>query len=448
MSGTPTEAEIQTQWRNSIDLIEQTRVYADATVAGGGGLLDTLLQALEGEYTPSELANAAQRYRAGLSSLVEPARVLEFLTPIIFEYGNILSEGSGYGDTGTLMQALYEHFVTNSLTVESRAITYDTSATLGGSNVGNGGMERLTVDENGFNLEDCYVEAKRFRCRSDQNSGSREHAEVFEHLGDTASRDSLLRSSSGSGEQANTFLSSHHAGGAGGGSLLRNGSFSTFDSTASPKFEGWTEASGGGNMTQTVVAAEIYRSHPGAGTDAALKLTGDGTQVTIKQTLASMGVSQLDPDTPYFLRVMLNKDEGTAVGGTITLKLGSQSATVTISAMGSGWQELFIGGGGLTSNWFRNFNEDPFDVELDWSSSSSGYLVVDDMIFAPWDLIDGTWWFLRGNSTTHIPWLVDDTLLFTDTGGAPATAKIQYYLWASGLGTLPSTTGTPTFTEP
>ena len=64
------------------------------------------------------------------------------------------------------------------------------------------------------------------------------------------------------------------------------------------------------------------------------------------------------------------------------------------------------------------------------------------------ELVDGTYWAIRGNAATHTPWLVDDQLAITDTGGAPATAKIQYWLWRTGLGYLPSTTGTPTFSDP
>jgi len=69
------------------------------------------------------------------------------------------------------------------------------------------------------------------------------------------------------------------------------------------------------------------------------------------------------------------------------------------------------------------------------------------VIFAPWDLIDGTYWCLRGNAATHTAWAVDDTLTVTDAGGAPGTGKIQWWLFVSGFGYLPSS-GSPTFTDP
>ena len=441
MSGTPTETEIQTQWRACVNLLEKTRVHSDDVAAVAAGLMDVIEQNLEGQYTPTGLANAVARFRAGLSDLASPGRAIDFMESIIYEYGNILTEGSGYQDLLSLMRAIYEHFHANSLTVESRAITYDTSATAGASNVGNGAMHRLTVDEFAYDLEACHVETKRFRCRGDVNSGVQEHAESFECLGDTASQDALLRASYGSGESSRVFFRSKHAGSGAGGSLLRNSSFSTYSATASPKFLGWTESAVGGGIAQDTT--NFYRSHPGASTDGSLQMTGGGGTITLKQTLASMRVSKLDPDTPYFLRVMLNKTVGTAVGGTVNLRLGSQTVSVTIAAMGANWVELKVP---LDTNlWFRNFNEASFDVEIEWVTSTSGTLLIDDMILVPMDLIDGTFWTLVGGAT---PWLVDDTLAFTDTGGAPATAKIQWWLWVAGLGYLPHTTGVPTFTEP
>jgi hypothetical protein len=377
---------------------------------------------------------------------------LSFIEPILFEYGKVINTagnyGGGYQDTAAIFSALYEHFNTDSLTVQSRNITYDTTATLGASNVGNGSMARLTTDQNGFDMEFCHVETKRFRCRQDINSGVREEQEVFEQLGEPASPDALLRAARGSGADTNVTIRSHHAGSgaAEGGSLLTNSSFSDFTSGASPEFTGWTETAVGGGITQD--ATNYYRSFPNAGTDASLQMTGGGGDIILTQPLSDMSTNQLDPNTPYFLRVMLNKTVGTASGGTVTIRMGSQSASVTIAALGAGWQELLIPLG--TANWFRNFNPTAAEmsVVVEWTSSTSGTLLVDDILFAPFDLIDGTYWFLRGNAATHASWRVDDTLEFTDTGGAPATGKIQWWLFVTELGYLPSTTGLPTFTDP
>jgi len=440
MSGSPSEAEIQAQWRNSVALLEGIRNHADGTVAGAAGQLDVLQQSLEGEYTPSGLAGASSRLRAGLSALVAPGTAQDFLLPCLYEYARFM--GAPYSNAADIMITLRERFDTNSLSVESRAITYDTSATAGAGNVGNGVCSRLTVDEFGHKLEACTVEKKTLRCRADQNSGAKEFAEEFEVSGAAASFDSLLRAASGSATVARLFAS--HAGTSNGGSLLQNSSFSSYNASATPKFVGWTETAGGASLTQDT--GNIYRSHPGATTDASLKITGGAGTVTVTQTLDNMRQKKLATNVPYLVRIMVNKTIGTAVGGSVTVRMGSQSVTSTIAALGSGWVEMVLGTG--IDGWFREFNEADFSIEIEWSSSTSGYILVDDVIFVPWTLIDGTYWNVRHNVASPVSWLVDDTLEFTDTGGAPATAKIQYWLWVAGLGCLPSTTGTPTFTEP
>ncbi len=464
MSGSPTEAEVQTQWRAAVNMLEKLRNYADGTMAGAGNLIQTLIDALEGEYTPDGLTAWAASHRAGISDLLSQESARTMLEPILFEYARLFTDGSGYRDVDSIWRALYEHFVENSLTVSSRAITYMQTETYDADNVGGGSdaeLTRLAQDENDQSMEACTVETKLFRCRRDQNSGVDEHAEVFEVIGDASSRDNLLRSSFGSGIDANVTIRSHHAGtGVGnGGSLLRNASYADYPDGATPEFSGWT-ASGAGAASISQDTTDYYRTFPNASTNGSLKMTGGAGDILLTQTLADMSTSSLNPDTPYFLRVMLNKTEGTADGGTVTLTLGSKTAAITIAALGANWQELRIGNEALdgaeneTDCWFRKFNQDDFSVSIGWASSTSGDLLVDDIIFCPWDLVDGTYWMLRQDDDVVAPnhpppWVVDDKIYITDTGGAPATGKIQWWNYVSGLGYLPSTTtGSETFAEP
>jgi len=437
MSGTPTEAEIQTQWKAAIAILEDTRELADNVMAGASGYFDDLQQALEGEYTPAGLSGAVQRFRDTMSSLIESSRALEFLAPILYEYSRVFTTGDGYTDLFEIAKALWEHLDGSSATVESRNITYGTPSNTAG-NVGNGAMSRMTVDEAGSNLESCYVEVKSFRCRLDQNSGVKEEAEVFDFIGEAASQDGLLRGATGSSTLLRTSVTSLSARPGRGGSLLHNGSFSDYSATATPKFRGWTETAGGANIAQDTT--NFYRSFPGASVDGSLKITGGSGTVTLTQNLEDMATRRLNPDAPYFLRVMLNKSVGSALGGTVNLKLGSQTVSVAISALSSGWNELIIP---LNKDcWFRNFNVDPFTVVIEWSQgTASGYLLVDDMIFQEMQRIDGTYWVLRGNHATHLPWLVDDKITATDTGGAPGTGKLQYWMWVAGLPSLPNAIG-------
>jgi hypothetical protein len=446
MAGAPSEAEIQAQWRAAVNVIENMRAHVDGTHAPAAGLWDVLEQSLEGTYTPSQLAAFAGRFRSVCSSLISPQMAQAAIAPIVTEYAKAIDAaatgadeakgfGTGNASLGELFRAMYDWFVAKSYTVKSREITYDASTTAGSGNTGNGALGRLTVDENAFPLEACTVEKKLFKCVADQNSGVVKEAEVFEVIGEAASPDSVLRASYGSGTGANTTIVSKNAGSGSGGSLLRNSSFSEYDATASPKFTAWTESAAPvGSLDQDLV--NYYRTHPGSQTNGSLEITGGLGTVTLKQGLSAMRARRLDVDRPYQFRVMVNKTVGSALGGNVVIRCGTNSKTVAISALGSGWQELILD---FDENlWFRSFNEATMDVEIEWNTSTSGTLLVDDAIFCPLDFIDGTYWFLRGNNATHAAWIVDDILSVVDTGGAPTTGILQYWLWVGGFGYLPS----------
>jgi len=480
MSGTPNQDEIQVMWTNATDLLEKHRVYADATAAADGEL-DVFEQKLEGEYAPA-LADVAAGFRASLSASITQAQARAFFEPLVFEYARFISDNAGDGmaylssstDIGTLMAAIYEHMLHSSTveTVESRAITYQAWSSMVKSNgtsasgtkgtiVGTGQLARLTEDRNGYNLEACTVEKKVLRCVQDQNTGTKEEAERFLMTGSASSFDSLLQSSTGSGAAGFFELLSLNAGTGSGGSLLRNSSFSTFSASATPKFEGWDlDAGTAADVTQDTT--NTYRQYPNSSTSASLKIASSTSDTkTLKQTLANMRTSSIDPDTPFFLRMMVNADFDTqASGGSVTLRCGSLSATETIAnIIDNDWVEIRIGdatlGGGGTEDasdsWAKNFLEDGFDIEIEWAQGggATGSINIDDVIFAPWTEIDGTFWALRQvHATAPLPWLVGDTIEVTDSGGAPGTAEIQYWLYRAGLGYLPSTTGTPTWSEP
>lgn len=451
----PTEAEIQTQWKNAINVLEKTRVYADGSLANAGGYLDTLVQSFEGDYIPISGAAFVSRVRALLSSTVDSSQALAVMEPVLYEYAAILRAsgtlgfGSGFQTSRDLFAALYQWLHDGTGSVKTRAITY-TAVSANGGNVGNAIVSRLTVDRFGYNLEACTVEKKMLKCISDQNSGSLKWAEVFEIAGSAASFDGLLRGSNGSGDAARTLLRAKHAGSGAGGSLLNNSSFSDFTSTAtSEKFKGWVETLTGAAVIADVTqdTTNYYRTHPSASTNASLKISMDnaGDSVTVKQTLENMRISRLDPNTPYFLRLMWNRSIGSGTAGTVSLKLGDNTTvTVAVSAQ-SGWQELVIP---FTSTcWLEQFGQDAFDIEIAWSGGTAGYVLFDDVIFCPWDLVDGTYWIVRQNNATPAASLVEDEYYAVDSGGAPGTGVLQYWCWVAGLGYLPSN-ASPTIADP
>lgn len=461
MAGTPTEAQIVAQWVAGVDCLETTRNFADGTMANAAGKFNALETILKGDFLPVAMAQFTDGLRASLSAMLTPAAASAVITPVLYEYMRILAAdatsgmgtGSGFRSPADAFRALYEWYVQKGFSIKSRTITYDPTGTSGNSNTaggagtigGTGTMSRLTVDQNNFNLEACNVEKKTFRCQADQNTGAKKEAEVFGFIGAAASFDSLLRTTNahGSGEAARTTIVSKHAGTGLGGSSLTNSSFSDYNASNSPKFNGWAETTPAQISQDTV---NFYRDFPGSQISGSLKLSSGGSTVKVAQSLSSMQIQRFDPNTPYFLRVMVNKTIGSALGGNVVVRFGSQTVTTSIASLGTNWQEIIVPIG--QNHWPKNFDVNALTVEIEWNTTTSGFLLVDDCILCPWDLIDGTYWVLRQKATTSpVAWKLDDTLVFTDTGGAPATGKLQYYLFLAGYGYLPSS-GSPTYADP
>ena len=442
MAGTPTEAELQAQLQKVVDILESTRNFIDVTLAGAGGKWDNLEQIVEGEYTPNELTAQIEEHRALCSNLISSARGKNFILPIVYDYMRLLSDKSGYTTIEEMMKALFEHFVDSSITVKSRGITYG-SPNYASGNVGNGTLSRLTVDEYGYAIESVHVEKKTFLCVEDKNNGALEEAEAFEVIGEAQSKDAIKYYDGGSGESIRTIIYSKNAGSSNGGSVLRNSSFSDYDSGGSPKFTGWTEISGSANISQDTTT--YYRTHPNATSDASLKMTV-GSDIILRQYLEDMLISEFDEDAPYFYRVMYKKSNASD-DGTLTITLGNNSKSVDLSSISdTNWHELTLD---FDKNlWFKNFNtSSELYAEIKWSGATTGEIYIDDAILCPWDEIDNTYWILRATSISHSAWQYDDKITVEDTDGDPNNGKIQYWFWFSGLGYLPHSSS-PTISDP
>ncbi len=272
-------------------------------------------------------------------------------------------------------------------------------------------------------------------------------------LGEPVSGDNLLVGAArdgstglfGTGTAFNGTMRSSHAGSGEGGSLLTNSSFSNYSATGSPKFVGWTETAGGANIAQDT--SNFYRGHPpgGTATERSLQMTA-GATITLRQPISSINGGALDPNTPYLLRMMVNKTVGGATDGTVSISIGSQSASSTVAALGANWVEVVLTLG--QNSWFKNFNQDDLYVEIQWTGSTgSNTLLIDDVLLVPLVQVDGTWWNIRHNAGTPASWIIDDTLTITDSGGAAGTGKLQYWLWRAGLRSLPNS-GTTQVTDP
>lgn len=436
----PTEDEVQAQWRAGIDIIDQFQVFTDG-LAADSQEFDVLVAALEGDFTFDGLTQWLAGYRTNMSDLLDSGIIRDMHTSVILEYGKVMqaagSIGSGLESIEELMEAIYEHFISVPEYVESRAISFDTSQALTGT--GNGELSRLNVDENGFDIENCHVETKTFRCMRDQNSGVREFEEEFLMFGETRSRDNILWHSFGSGDLERKFINNQNAGAGNWGSIARNSSFESYDVDNTNDFTFWELVSG---TVPTQSTSEHYLGFPGDTNTHSLTAAAD---FRLKQSLINLRRQSLTPNVPFFIRVMV-KDAGSASGGNVVLHLGSKSVTVSIATIAGsgGWYEVLIVPG--ENSWFKNINQDDFNIEFEWSGRSTGTLLFDDLIFCEMTQIDGLWWVLRNNDSTPVSWLKDDEIKYGDTQADITKGKINYHLFRAGLGYLPSSTGTPTIT--
>lgn len=432
MSGSPSFDEIEAQASAITDVLETFRKFADDTMIAK---LTAVLDLLEGDYTPTMLSAWCQDFRAGMSALLDPSFVRRAADAIWLEFAKQI--GKPARNPSDAFGFLRQHMQDNTIRLETRAITHDTTFTAGGSNVGDGGALRLTVDENNDELEAMAIEAKLFECVVDENAeGGIRHAETFRVEGEDSSPDWLQGYDRGSGLMSR--IVSLHSGTGEGGSLLRNSSFTdhdTSDPSSTTKVSGWVIDTPANIAEET---SAVFRTHPGQGTltSKAIDFTGNAE---IQQDLEDAGI-KLNPRWPYLAFLRWRRES--SADGTLSLSMGSHSGSVDVTTgTNDQWNLLTVA---INQNcWYENFKETDLDIAIALASNTTGNVVVDDVYFGPWTLLDGTFWALYGGAT---PWSLKDTLTVTDTGGDPHSGgENQYHLcYRTGYGHLPHTAaGTP-----
>lgn len=425
----PTQTEIQTQIKNSVKPLDLVRKTAEVTATTLATAIDTAIQALEGDYSVEAL-DALEQFRSRYASLMTSGAVVSLLAPHLKNYA--ILNGWPETDPDSLMGRLYDYFIANSLTVKSRDITFG-SISAGGSNVGTGTINRLTVDENALKIEATTVEVKTFECVLDANSRSSEGEEVFEVRGKAASKDGLETLGSGLSAEMRAVSCRDSS------SFITNPSFETYTGTAAvpTDIQGWTVS----DLTKceidtTGTTTTAYRQMPGSTTMYSLKLDG---VTTLTQEL-SVRDTKLSPGVPYYLQIAYNREVGSG-SMTIQIELGNTTKSVVLAAQ-TGWNilRLDIGSG----SWFKNFNKQDLAVVVKCTAYTSGYVLLDDIVFVPMTQVDGCYYTIVGTQT---PFLRRDIFTFTDTGGT--SAILQYWFWRGTGHYLPHTTGgTETFADP
>lgn len=432
----PSEAEIQAQISDAVLLLDETRKFGHVNGSGRNfeSMEDALIQALE---TPlhGQVTRGLNQHRAALASICSGEGARALLDPLIMTYAQVLSIRADSPQEAIPLIA--DNFIAaGTKSVQTRVFSFG-SVSAGGSNVGTGTVNRLTTDEDADAIENTYAQVVTIECVADRQSGRRDHHELFEIRGGELAdyRDTI--EITGSGRRGQIQAQS----GAETLPYLRNPSFSTKTGTgaSTTDIDQWTIASGtiGTEVQIDATDANTYREYNGSPDAAAVKFAGNA-KITQALTVAN---GTFNPNVPYYCQLAYNREIGTGTM-TLTLRLGAVSKAVALSAQ-TGWNILRID---LNEDcWFKNWNEDGADLEIEVSSYSTGTVLVDDVILVPMTKFDGLWYCVVGGATKF---LADDVFTFTDT---ETGAKIQTWLWraygTAGRFYLPHS-ATPSWADP
>lgn len=427
---TPTESEIQTQINHVVWLLHQSDLFLRSNTENVGGIYDDIIAAAEGDFVSFTVAGV-DAFRAKASDLVSVRTARDALDGLFREYGKL--KNFPERNVLNILDRLAVEFAEGSSRVTTRGIAFG-SPSAGGGNTGNGTLNRLTVDGYAYELEAVTVEAKALKCIADRFSGAQVHQERFEIRGDDVPRDFVAGVVGRDRIGQLTCISSDDSQ-----ALVRNPSFSQYSGTAaSPTaITGWTVTTDIANFA--IVTSDTYRDARHEGDNAAS--VRFETNDTLTQKFSTLNPA-FDPTVPYYCQIAFKRES--SADGTLTLTVGGNSANVTLSAQ-SGWTILRLA---LDENlWFRQFNASDMEISIALASNTTGDVLVDDLVFAPMQRFDGSWWAPVGGAT---PFLLEDTFTVTDSFDT-SDSILQKWLWRIYGRYLPHDTaasGNVTWSEP
>lgn len=410
----PSLAEIHAQFKAACNVLEKLHLFASQNSPNLVGLEDTLAQAIEGDFTPDSLAAVRRVVRSSVSTALSPASIRAVLDPCFLEYAKYYK----FPETTvnlSLLRRLYQTFAETGtpITWQERNFTFG-ATTAGGSNVGDGLLNRNYTSAWNYEIEHGHASIKTATCINDIYSGATKHEEVFEFRDDPAYIDFCNRSGSGKVKTI-TALSARTSQ-----RLLSNPSFNLFTSASGSSpytptaITDWTVTTSLSNFA--LVTSDYYRDFEGETTPTCVRfLDNDGLTQAFTVRRATF-----DPWTPYYCQIAFKRES--SCDGTLTITMGDQTTSVSLSAQ-SGWTVLRITLG--QKNWLRQFNATTSVMKIALTSRTTGTLLVDDVILAPMTEFDGSWYALVGGATKF---LRDDVFTVTDSISADAVVN-KWVAW-------------------
>lgn len=348
-------------------------------------------------------------------------------------------------DALVLIPLLYTYMWNNGYRIYSRMFTRGTFTAIradGTANVGNGTVLRLLVDRYGLPLESGSAQTITLRCVADANSGTAPGQELFTFNGQPL-RDALARYDSGTGSASDLGITqgqpvpgiaANNSQAAG----INNPSFSegSLDGSGVLTLNGWTITGAAANQLAINTAA-YYRASSIEGLTPASLQVNSGAAVTLTQNFRNngQGLNQL---AAYFAQLAVNRQVGAATVD-VTVTVGSLSWAFSYTAE-AGWQLLRPT---IDKNlYFPNFNQETLNVSITVhvTSGVGTYALIDDLLFSPWSVFDGTFYAIVGGS---LNFLFEDGGTIADSGTTSTKGIIQqWFAFTYGLA-LPAVPQTP-----
>ncbi len=427
----PSEAELRAQLQNAV-------AFADNFLTGNTLVADydTYVESVESDFAQEQVAGATTvRSRAATGLEASP-----LISPVLTAYAHHIIKTPERA-VQAVIDRLDRHFIDTAQTVKSRGFVFGAPVAAGG-NTGDGTVNRLTVDEEGLDLENQFDDAKTAKVLSDENSGSDRHEEAFEFRGEAGGRD--LLDVRGSGALTRTQFKARTSN----QSILQNPGFDQFAITATltaglsgplvagDEITGWTPDDIT-NFEVTQVAADQAKDVRGVTNPTAIRFFNNGSLTQAFDRPENRLV--INPDVPYYVEVWVKREN--SADGTFRITIGSKSQDFVVTTLANGvYNRVRLD---LDADlWPINFNINDATVVLTWLSRTTGELVVDEKFFGPMQTFDASWYHISGGL---IKFVIDDEFNWADT--IASDSKIQKWFWRTFGRYLPHS-GTPTLADP
>lgn len=434
---TASKSELWDQTAKAIKILDEIFKFAGQNATNFLGLLDTLTQSYEGEHigTTSSQMNSLRSTLNSMCGISSPT------SAILIELARV-----GYNsiatDASVALDDIAKGMIAASETVKNRAWTYGSiSAAVG--NVGNGTIYRLTTDKYGNTIETGAFPGGVVKAEliNDKNTGRPSGTEQAKISGSGVIPTDYMNL--GTCPASSLILTAYRAI----DGFLIGGDFSDAASDGSNvAATGWTFAYSTVTTKLAIDTNKYYRKLSTGADGVTLKFMDNNTATQYLSALTSI----IDTAKPCFL--ILRYYRYSSCDGTLTLRLGSKTTTVTLTSVAdTTWLDLVIGVSN-SDGWYDNFKEDYTGygarIEITLASRTTGELGIGEIILAQPALYDGKYYLMtagENNKDHQKDFLQGDSFTFTDS--VSNTGRIQTTLARLYGKHLPHTSGTPTYAD-